>query len=320
MTRLLPVLAALVVCAGSTAQAHVVAQPAEGSADSYFATAFRVSHGCNGSATTAVKIAIPEGIDSIKPQAKPGWTITQSKQTLDTPRAGAHGSIREIVTEIVWRGGPLPDDQFDTFPVVMRLPAKDGPLYFKTTQECESGSMAWAEIPAAGQAWNDMKQPAPVVRVQMRQQSAAVPAASSNEYKAGDLVIRNPWSRATPGGAKIGGGYLTITNNGTAPDRLVSVKADNSEKVEIHEMATKDGVMTMRQISGGLSIAPGQTVTLAPGGYHLMLMGLKAPLKEGDRVKATLAFERAGNVDVVINVEGMGAQRSAPASGGHQHH
>jgi len=145
-----------------------------------------------------------------------------------------------------------------------------------------------------------------------------VPAvATAHEFKAGDITIGHPWSRATPGGAKVGGGYLTLTNNGTAPDRLVSVSipAAVADHVEIHEMATKDGVMTMRAKPDGVTVEPGKTVAFVPGGYHLMLMGLKAPLKEGDRVKAELNFEKAGKVEVTINVEGMGAQHPAPAGG-----
>ena len=142
--------------------------------------------------------------------------------------------------------------------------------------------------------------------------------AAGHEYKAGDLAIGHPWSRATPGGAKIGGGYLTITNNGTTPDRLVSVSIPTTvaDHVEFHEMATKDGIMTMRAMPKGVTIEPGKTVAFTPGGYHLMLMGLKAPLKEGDRIKAELTFEKAGKVEVTINVEGIGANHPAPADHG----
>jgi copper(I)-binding protein len=150
---------------------------------------------------------------------------------------------------------------------------------------------------------------------------AATPfMTEGHEFKAGDLTIAHPWSRATPGGAKVGGGYLTITNKGSAPDRLVAATAAAvSDHIEIHEMATKDGVMTMRPQPNGVTIEPGKTVAFSPGGYHLMLMGLKGPLKEGDRVKAVLTFEKAGPVEVTINVEGMGAQHPAPGEDHSQH-
>ena len=144
--------------------------------------------------------------------------------------------------------------------------------------------------------------------------------AQAQEVKAGDLVITQPWSRATPGGAKIAGGFLTIENKGAAPDRLTSVSGDVAGKVEIHEMAMNNGVMTMRPLDKGLAIEPGKTVKLAPGGLHLMLMDLKSPLKQGDKVPLTLDFEKAGKVAVSLDVQGVGAQ--APAGGavsGHDH-
>jgi copper(I)-binding protein len=144
--------------------------------------------------------------------------------------------------------------------------------------------------------------------------------AQAQEVKAGDLVISQAWSRATPGGAKIAGGYLTIENKGTAPDRLISGAGDVAGKVEIHEMAMNNGVMTMRSLDKGLPIEPGKTVKLAPGGYHLMLMDLKTPLKQGDKVPLTLEFEKAGKVTLSLDVQGVGAQ--APAGGaasGHDH-
>jgi len=139
--------------------------------------------------------------------------------------------------------------------------------------------------------------------------------AQAQEVKAGDLVITQPWSRATPGGAKIAGGFLTIENKGAVPDRLVSGAGDIAGKVEIHEMAMNNGVMTMRPLDKGLVIEPGKTVKLAPGGYHLMLMDLKQPFKQGDKVPVTLEFEKAGKVALSLDVQGVGAQ--APA--GHDH-
>ena len=139
----------------------------------------------------------------------------------------------------------------------------------------------------------------------------------AQEVKAGDLVITQVWSRATPGGAKIAGGYLTIENKGTAADRLTAVSGDFAGKVEIHEMAMNNGVMTMRPLNKGLTIEPGKTVKLAPGSYHLMLMDLKNPLKQGEKVPLTLEFDKAGKVTLSLDVEGVGAQAPADHSGGH---
>jgi copper(I)-binding protein len=138
----------------------------------------------------------------------------------------------------------------------------------------------------------------------------------AQEVKAGDLVITQAWSRATPGGAKIAGGYLTIENKGTAVDRLVGGSGDVAGKIEVHEMAMNNGVMTMRPLDKGLAIEPGQTVKLAPGGYHLMMFDLKEPLKQGDKVPVTLEFEKAGKVKLSLDVQGIGAQGPGAASGG----
>jgi copper(I)-binding protein len=137
--------------------------------------------------------------------------------------------------------------------------------------------------------------------------------ARAEEVKAGNLVITQAWSRATPGGAKIGGGYLTIENKGSTPDRLIGGSWDAGAKVEVHEMATNNGVMTMRPLDKGLTIEPGKTVRLVPGGVHLMLSDLRSPLKQGDKVPVTLEFEKAGKVALTLDVQGIGARGPAGA-------
>ena len=132
-------------------------------------------------------------------------------------------------------------------------------------------------------------------------------------YKIGDLSIGHPWSRATPGGAKIGGGYLSITNNGTSPDKLVGGSLSSADHIEFHTMKMDNGVMQMRPIEGGITIKPGETVKFEPGGDHVMFMGLKSPLKEGDMVKGQLTFEKAGTVDVEYKVDAVGS--AGPAGG-----
>ena len=145
--------------------------------------------------------------------------------------------------------------------------------------------------------------------------------ASAQQVKAGDLVIDHAWSRATPAGAQVGAGYLTIENRGVTPDKLIGASTPMAAKAEVHEMAMDNGVMTMRPVQGGLSIPPGQSITLAPSGLHIMLMELKAPLMEGDKVPLTLHFEKAGTVEVVLDVQAIGAQQPGsmpmPPSGNH---
>ena len=133
-----------------------------------------------------------------------------------------------------------------------------------------------------------------------------VPVAAQ-EYKAGPLQVENPWARATPNGAKVGGGYLTIKNDGAAPDKLVGGSSSIAQKLELDEMSSENGVMKMRALPNGLQINPGQTVILKPDGYHLMFVGLNKSLKQGDHVPVTLNFANAGTVNVEFVVLGMGA-------------
>jgi len=132
-------------------------------------------------------------------------------------------------------------------------------------------------------------------------------AAGAHDYKLGTLEIAHPWARATPPSAPSGGGYLTITNKGPTEDRLVSVKSPAAGAVQVHEMKMEGNVMRMREVEGGLAIPPGATVALAPGGFHLMMMGLKVPLKEGEKVPVTLVFQKAGSIDIELAVTAMGA-------------
>ncbi|MGH6780460.1 MAG: copper chaperone PCu(A)C [Bradyrhizobium sp.] len=141
----------------------------------------------------------------------------------------------------------------------------------------------------------------------------------AKEVKAGDLVISHAWARATPKGAQVGGGYLTIANEGKAPDTLIGGSTEAAGSVQVHEMSMQNGVMKMRRLAKGLTIAPGKVVKLAPNGYHLMLMHLKQPLKQGGKLPITLQFKKAGKVTVSFDIESIGAKGPAGASstGGH---
>jgi len=142
----------------------------------------------------------------------------------------------------------------------------------------------------------------------------ASPALAA-DYTAGSLKISTPWARATPKGAQVGGGYMTITNTGTAPDRLVGGSTGVSSGFELHEMSMDGGVMKMRMLKDGLEIKPGETVALKPGGYHVMFMGLKDQLKQGDTFKGTLQFEKAGKVEIEYKIEGIAATGGGSPSG-----
>lgn len=140
--------------------------------------------------------------------------------------------------------------------------------------------------------------------------------APAGAQRVGDLRVDAPWVRATPPGAGVTGGFLTVRNSGAKNDRLLSVSSPAVARIEIHEMRHEDGVMRMRPLRDGLAIPAGATVELAPGGYHLMLFGPKRPFVEGEDIPATARFEKAGNVDITFRVRGLGAKRE-PAHLGH---
>jgi copper(I)-binding protein len=140
--------------------------------------------------------------------------------------------------------------------------------------------------------------------------------AAAETYSAGDLQIVNPWTRATPGGATVGAGYLAMANKGPETDRLIGGSVDPASRIELHTMAMENGIARMRQVPS-VEIKSGATVELTPGGTHMMFVGLKQPLKQGQKLKGTLVFEKAGTVPVEFTVEAIGAP--AP-SGSHQQH
>jgi copper(I)-binding protein len=136
----------------------------------------------------------------------------------------------------------------------------------------------------------------------------------AQQVTSANIVVTQAWSRATPSGSKVAGGYLAIENKALIADRLLSGSTVAAKKLEIHEMAVNDGVMTMRPVENGLTIEPGRTVKFAPGGLHLMFVGLLAPLKQGDQTPVSLKFERAGEIKVLFEVQAMGAPPPGPLS------
>ena len=142
---------------------------------------------------------------------------------------------------------------------------------------------------------------------------SAAPALA-HEFKAGDIVVEKPWARATPKGAEVGGGYLTIQNKGAAPDRLTGGSADFAT-VEVHQMSSANGVWQMRELKDGLAIPAHGSVGLTPGGYHIMFTHLAHPLTKGESVKTTLNFEHAGPVEVEFSVMGIGASGTGATGG-----
>jgi copper(I)-binding protein len=132
------------------------------------------------------------------------------------------------------------------------------------------------------------------------------------------ITVEQPWARATPGGAKTGAVYMTLDNKSSTADRLTGASSDVADKLQIHEMKVENGVMKMREVAGGLSIPAGGSVALKPGGYHVMLIGLKKPLTVGEKFPLTLTFEKAGNISLTVPVQAMGAAQDKGSMGGMQ--
>lgn len=320
-TRKIVLLAATsaLALAARPAFAHVTIDNAETTGGSFKAV-FNVPHGCDGSATTAITITIPEGVIGVKPVPKPGWTLATTKAPYAKTYDHVHGrKVSEGVKTVTWSGGKLPNEHLDEFKLglfVTKDLAPGSTIYFPVKQTCEAGSHDWAEVPTAGQNPHDLASPAPALKIiAAKTQGAAVQAPTV--ITAGNIKIETPWLRATPGGATVGAGYVKITNSGTEADRLTGGDFAIAGRVEIHEIADDGGVKKMRALAGGVDLRPGVAVTFAPGGLHLMLLDLTAPLVSGAVIRGTLAFEKAGKVPVDFAVAPVG---SAAAPEPHSHH
>ena len=293
------------ICLALPAQAHVTLEKPEASAGQPYKGVLRIGHGCAGSPTTSLSIDIPDGVVAVKPMPKAGWTL-QTQQGAYPQAVTIHGqALTSGTRRITWSGGRVLESEYDEFVFVAQIaPGIAGPVYLPAVQGCETGEHRWVEIPKAGQTARDLASPAPVLRI------AAVEAKAT---QAGPLRIEQAWSRATPGGASVGVGYLRLTNTGNTPERLLGGATDIAARIETHDMKMEDGVMKMRALPRGIEIAPGATVELKPGGMHLMIMGLKQGLKAGESIPVKLQFEKAGVVPVSFSV--MGMSMGAPAPG-----
>ncbi len=129
-------------------------------------------------------------------------------------------------------------------------------------------------------------------------------SAQAHEIKVGDIQIIHPWARASAGPSRAGAAYFSISNDGASADRLISAATPMAKKAQLHTHIMDAGVMKMRHVKG-IEIAPGDTAALEPGGAHVMLMGLRGPLKEGEPFPLTLTFEKAGSIEITVEVQGV---------------
>jgi copper(I)-binding protein len=144
---------------------------------------------------------------------------------------------------------------------------------------------------------------------------AACAPAKPASYTVEGVAVAEPFSRPAPQGGN-GAGFFTVTNNNTGPDTLLRVESPVALRVELHETSTEGGVMRMRELEGGLKMKAGETVVFKPGGKHVMFLGLTRPLAVGDRIPATLVFEKAGRAPIELTVQA----RDSAAGGGMENH
>ncbi|UUX95989.1 YcnI family protein [Aquabacterium sp. J223] len=160
MPTLRSLFAALLAALAGPAVAHVTLEPAQAAAGGTHKLSFRVTHGCDGSATTAVVLRLPPGLQGAKPMPKPGWSLQTTRRPLAQAQERHGRRITDELAEVRWSGGPLPDAHVDEFSIVATLPAGGpAPLAFPLTQECEQGRLDWQDAPGS-------RAPAPVLRLQ----------------------------------------------------------------------------------------------------------------------------------------------------------
>jgi uncharacterized protein YcnI len=157
------VAATLMILVGHNSQSHVVVMPDTVQPGHPARVILVVAEGCAGSPTTSLRVEIPAGIALVKPQPKPGWKIELTRERV--PRPGTDVT-RERVTAITWRGGPVPDDHYEEFALIVIPPKTAGELYLPATQTCEKGQISWNETPSAKSAAEGMEYPAPVLKIQ----------------------------------------------------------------------------------------------------------------------------------------------------------
>ncbi len=133
---------------------------------------------------------------------------------------------------------------------------------------------------------------------------ACLTGSEAHEIKLGDLVIGQPWAKQSPMAHDAAAGFMLITNNGKTDDRLVKVTAEIAPTVQLHDMKMEGDVMKMIELTGGIVIPAGGDVELKPKSLHIMFLGVKTHLKDGDTFKGALTFERAGTITVPFEVVG----------------
>jgi copper(I)-binding protein len=257
-------LALLTVTPGALAHVSISESRAEMGAN--YQGILRVGHGCDASPTTALTVRLPAGFSSARGLPKAGWTVSTGPG------------------EITWTAAPgaaLPTKEKGEFVLAGKVPNKPGALWFKVLQQCEQGSLDWAQLPASGTSTEGLKSPAVLLQVLSGPDLAAYRALPQ---------VDGGWVRASVPGQQATGAFMRITAR--EPMQLVGVDSPAAGVADLHEMKMQDNVMRMRALER-LELPAGTPVELKPGGHHLMLQDLKQPLTAGSTVPVTLVLRNA---------------------------
>ncbi|WMT91194.1 copper chaperone PCu(A)C [Pelagibacterium sp. H642] len=275
--------AATVSVFAAPAFAHMTFQNGTSAPGESFRGVLILPHGCDGAPTDRVRVNIPQGFADAQAEAKEGWTLDAGEGHIE------------------WSGGSVADDAVETFAFTgtFAQDAHEVDIVFPVEQYCGDVALGWDPVVSLGEGGADAH------------------AHAQDGVTVGDLTISGAFTRATLPNAPVGGGYVTITNTGDEADRLLDAQSSFSPDVQIHKMAVVNDVMQMSQLPDGLEIPAGETVTLEPGGLHLMFMDISQPFVEGETVPVTLSFERAGDVEIELAVQAFGA---SGMSSGHEGH
>jgi copper(I)-binding protein/uncharacterized protein YcnI len=296
--------------------AHATLDVSEAPAGASARIAVRIPHGCDGLATHTVEVTLPPALAGAAPMPKAGLRLTIE----DNP-AGAGGPLNR------WSGGAQQEGWYDEFVFRGRVNAEPGEgLAWPVRQICHGGEVAWVEIAAPGQDPHDLPYPAPILRVaapaggghhdhgaQMAQGHGAHghgPAAGAAQL--GALSVTGAYARANPAPGGASAAYMSIAS-AAGGDRLIAAESPVAARVELHtHTLDAQGVARMRQVEG-IDVPAGGAAELAPGGLHVMLLGLAAPLTAGQDIPLTLRFEKAGAIELTVPVRDV-------RGGGHDHH
>ncbi len=272
------------------AQAHITLPPGGARVGSTYTATFRVGHACTGAkATTGITLRAPAGFRITDVPPRQGWTVQrQGQQVSWTPNTPANA---------------LPAAERTTFAVTGRLPDQPGTLWFKVLQQCDQGATDWATVPGVDGAPD----------------KPDFPAARLDVLPAGVAAVdaKQPWMRPAVAGQGATGMFVTLS--APAGARLIGGSTPVAEVVELHTMHMDNNVMRMRALPEGLALPAGQTVSLAPGSHHLMLMRPRQAIAVGSTVPMTLTFRdpdgQTSRMTLQVPVQVTAPEAPAPLHG-----